>query len=258
MIFEFMNGGMSYDPAAVVAATSQNLIWVLGACALSFAGAYMQYFGALSMGFKHRTFSIPLVCNLWNFAHDTTFVMNFHHWFYEVDFWLVRAFWFALVVFATCECVVMYQLLRYGRGEVFPGMSLVQAIAAYAGLQVFMYGVLWWILSMIHDPYYLLMFSTATVLAPMFNIALMRSRGSRRGFSMTMLVGYLLLCTGFWLWMFLIDPYFRSPFFWLVALGSIGMAVAGIRVFGRLPEYVPPAAESAVAPKSTGLRAAHR
>lgn len=239
MIFDFMNGGMSYDAAGVVAATSQNLFWIVGACVLSFTGAYMQYFGALSMGFKHRTYSIPLICNLWNFAHDTTFVMNFHHWFYEVDFWLVRAFWFALVVFASCECVVMYQLLRYGRQEVFPGMSLVQATAAYLGLQFFMYGVFWWLLSMVHDPYYLIMFSTAVVLAPVLNIPLMRQRGSRKGFSMMMLVGYCFLCSGFWLWMLQIDSYFREPFVWMMALGSTGLAIAGVWVFKGLPEYIP-------------------
>lgn len=241
MIFDFMQGGMSYDPAGVVAATSENLVWVLGACALSFVGAYMQYFGALTMGFRHRTYSIPLICNLWNFAHDTTFVMNFSHWFYEVDWWMVRAFWFALVVFASCECVVMVQLLRYGRKDVFPGMTLGQATTAYIALQLFTYGVFWWLLSMVHDPYYLIMFSTATVLAPVFNIALMRSRGSRKGFSTTMLVGYTFLCSGFWLWMFLIDPYFREPFIVLIALGSTGVAVAGVWVFRGLPDYVPPA-----------------
>lgn len=243
MIFDFMIGGMSYDPAGVVAATSANLFWVLSACALSFVGAYMQYFGALTMGFRHRTYSIPLICNLWNFAHDTTFVMNFSHWFYEVDWWMVRAFWFALVVFASCECVVMYQLLRYGRKEVFPGMNLPQATASYIALQLFMYGIFWWLLSMVRDPYYLIMFSTATVLAPVFNIALMRRRGSRKGYSMTMLIGYVFLCTGFWLWMFLIDPYFRQPFIWMIALGSTGVAVAGVWVFKGLPEYSPPAEE---------------
>ena len=248
MIFEFMNGGLSYDPATVVAATSQNLIWVVSACALSFAGAYMQYFGALSMGFKHRTYSIPLICNLWNFAHDTTFVMNFHHWFHEVDWWMVKAFWFALVVFATCECVVMYQLLRYGRQDVFPGMSLAQATASYIGLQIFMYGVFWWLLAMIQDPYYLIMFSTATVLAPVFNISLMRARGSRKGFSMTMLVGYVFLCAGFWLWMLQIDPFFRSPFILMIALGSTGMAVAGVFVFRKLPEYRPETRAANVVP----------
>mgnify|MGYP001607111666 CR=1 FL=1 len=47
MLFDFQKGGMSYNPSGVVAATSDHLAWVLGACALSFVGAYMQYFGAL-------------------------------------------------------------------------------------------------------------------------------------------------------------------------------------------------------------------
>lgn len=240
-----MSGDLSYDPAGVVAATELNLAWVLGACALSFVGAYLQYFGALSMGFRHRTYSIPLIGNLWNFAHDTSFVANYAHWFGAVDFWLVRAFWFALVAFALCECVVTYQLLRYAHTEVFPGMTRLQAIASYAGLQVFTYGVFWWFMSMISDPYYLLSFTTTVILAPLFNIALMRSRGSRRGFSRTMLVGYVLLSVGFWLWMALIDPYFRMPFMWIIAGGNTAIALMGLRVFAQLPEYVPAAAPRA-------------
>jgi hypothetical protein len=237
MIFHFMNGGLSYDPAAVMASTAHDIVWITAACILSFIGAYMQYFGAIQMGFRDKTHSIPLACNLWFFAHDTTFVVNYHHWFTQVDFWMVRGFWFALAVFALCETTVSVQILRYSRGELFPGMSLIHALLCYAGLQLFAYGLFWWFLSMIRDPYYLLSFSTTVILAPMFNIAMLRARGSRRGFSLFMLIGFVLLTVGFWLWMFLIDPYFREPFFWLIALGNIGISIATIGYFQRLPEY---------------------
>ena len=29
--------------------TSDNMVWILAACLISFVGAYMQYFGAISM-----------------------------------------------------------------------------------------------------------------------------------------------------------------------------------------------------------------
>ncbi len=237
MIAEFMNGSLSYDPATVVSRTAQYMFWILGACALSFIGAYMQYFGAIQMGFRHKTHSIPLIGNLWFFAHDTTFVVNFRHWFHDVDFWLVHAFWFALVVFAICESVVTYQILRYSRRELFPGMTLLQALACYIGLQLFAYGVFWFYLSMIRDPYYLLSFATTVVLAPLLNIPMMRARGSRRGFSLSMLIGFVFLTLGFWIWMLLSDPYFLQPFFWLVALGNLGICVAGIVWFLKLPAF---------------------
>lgn len=238
MIFEFLAGGLGYDPAGVVARTSQNLVPIVGACALSFVGAYLQYFGAIRGGFRDRTHSIPLIGNLWFFAHDTTYIVNYHHWFHEVDFWLVKAFWFALVVFALCESAVTVQILRFSRNDLFPGMSRLQAFATYAGLQAMAYGVFWWFLSMIHDPFYYLSFATTVVLAPMFNITMMRSRGSRRGFSQPMLVGFVFLTAGFWLWMFLSDPYFHQPFFWVVAAGNVAMSVAGVAVFRRLRPYV--------------------
>jgi hypothetical protein len=238
MIFSFMNGGLSYNPATVEQLTQTNMVWILGASTLSFIGAYIQYFGAITMGFKDRTHSIPLLGNLWFFAHDTTYVVNFNHWFHA-GFWLLKAFWGALAVFALCESVVTYQILRFSRAELFPGQSTRQAVLSYIGLQLFTYGLFWWFLSMVQDPYYLLCFSTTVVIAPLLNIPMMRQRGSRRGFSLLMLSGFIPLSVGFWLWMVLIDPYFRQPFFYLVAIGNTGIAVAGIFEFLRLPAYQP-------------------
>lgn len=129
--------------------------------------------------------------------------------------------------------------MRYSRQEVFPGLSLAQALGVYVALQLTTYGVFWWFLSMIDDPYYLLSFCTTVVLAPMLNIALMRSRASRKGFSQAMLIGYVLLSGGFWLWMFMIDPYVHQPLFWMIALGNTAVAFAGVVVFRQLPEYRP-------------------
>jgi hypothetical protein len=35
MIFDFMNGGLSYDPAGLMHQTKSNIFWILGACILS-------------------------------------------------------------------------------------------------------------------------------------------------------------------------------------------------------------------------------
>jgi len=75
------------------------------------------------------------------------------------------------------------------------------------------------------------------VLAPLLNTAMMRSRGSRRGFSRSMLAGFVLLTVGFWAWMFLSDAYFRLPFFWLAALGNVGISLQSLWEFERLPPY---------------------
>jgi len=76
-------------------------------------------------------------------------------------------------------------------------------------------------------------------LAPLFNIPMMRFRRSRRGFSLFMLYGFVLLTIGFWIWMLLSDAYFQEPFFWLIAIGNIGISIAGIVEFRRQPVYSP-------------------
>ncbi|MGQ0701038.1 MAG: hypothetical protein ACT4PZ_22700 [Panacagrimonas sp.] len=40
--------------------------------------------------------------------------------------------------------------------------------------------------------------------------------------------------------MFLIDPFFRQPFIWMIALRSAAVAVSGAFVFRVLPAYSPP------------------
>jgi NADH:ubiquinone oxidoreductase subunit 2 (subunit N) len=54
-----------------------------------------------------------------------------------------------------------------------------------------------------------------------------------------MLSGFIPLTAGFWAWMFLVDPYFRQPFFILIALGNIGVAAAGMFEYRRQPPYQP-------------------
>jgi uncharacterized membrane protein YhaH (DUF805 family) len=91
---------------------------------------------------------------------------------------------------------------------------------------------------MVRDPFYYFSFSTTVIMAPSFNIAMMRMRASRRGFSSFLIWGFVPLTVGFWAWMFLSDAYFRLPMFWLIAIGNIGVSIAGILEFNRQPHYL--------------------
>ena len=59
MLFAFMNGGFTYDPATFVASASQHKYAIMVFCAFSFIGGVVQQIGAIRIGFKHPTSCNP-------------------------------------------------------------------------------------------------------------------------------------------------------------------------------------------------------
>jgi len=228
-------GTPTYDGAAALAGHEQHLLVVMAFCVISFAGAYMQYFGAIRNGFRDRTHSIPIGCNLWFLAHDTTYVSMYSHWFGDVHHWIVEAFWFALLVFACCELVVLYQVVRYSRRTLFPGFSLGQTILALVFSQACTYLLFWWFMSLAHDPDYLLCFTTTVILTPALTIPMMVWRGTRQGFSVFMLSGFVLLAVGFYPWVWMVEPYFRQPLYVALGVANILVSFIPLWIYARLP-----------------------
>jgi hypothetical protein len=227
----------AYNGAAALAGHERFLWIVLPFCLISFAGAYMQYFGAIRNGFRDRTHSIPLGCNLWFFAHDTTYVAHFEHWFGTVDHWLVKGFWVALLIFACCEMVVLYQMFRFSRAKLFPGFTALQAALTLLFAQSCAYVVFWWFLDLARDPIYLISFTTTVFLTPALTIPMMLMRGTRQGFSPFMLTGFILLSAGFYPWVYFVDPLFQSPVYLAFGAANILVSLIPLWLYFKLPEY---------------------
>lgn len=223
---------------------------VLPFCAISFAGAYMQYFGAIRNGYRDRTYSIPLGCNLWFFAHDTTYVAMGWHWFHDVGHWLVKAFWVALLVFACCEMIVLSQVVRFSGNDLFPGLTRLQILGVLAASQAGFYVLFWWFHDLARDPIYLICFTTTVVLTPVLTIPMMLRRGSRRGFSRFMLTGYVLLAVGFYPWVFCVEEYFRQPLFIGLGVANILVSFVPLWLYGRLPAWEPDSEDAEPKPSS--------
>lgn len=229
-----------YDPTSVIETTDDRLVLILMVAGIAAAGGFLQYFGALRVGERDKSYSIPLVTNLWNVAHDVTFVCSFAAWFDgDHDFWLTKFLWAGMIVWTLLEAIVISQILRHSRGDLFGEVGLPVAFGIYVLLQAFVFGIFWWFQDLTDDPlaYYGLM--TTVIMASAFNIPMMKSRGSRRGVSELTLWGYVLLSVAFWPWMMLSDAYFREPLFWLLAAGNIAVSAAAIPYYRRLPPYLP-------------------
>lgn len=229
----------SYDLARTLAGHEDKLILVMGFCCISFLGAYMQYFGAVKNGFKDKTYAIPLGCNLWFFAHDTTYVSMFSYWFSDLNHWLPKAFWFALFVFACLELVLMFQMIRYARRDLFGQSSVIKSVGLLVLCQVGAYIVFWSFHSLIIDPLYLISFTTTVLFTPLLTIPMMFRRNSKRGFSPFMLWGYILLAIGFYPWIYCVDPFFQSPLYIALGIVNVILAIACLAIYRHLPDYEP-------------------
>ena len=239
MLFDFMNGGLSYDPAIVVANTEARLPWVLLFSGLAFLGGFVQMIAGLWMGFKHKTHGVPLFCAAWFFAHDTTHFINYYHWFHEQTFWVAQGAWAQMGFYMITELIVMVQILKFSRAEVFPGMNFVQALLSLIGIVILNFAVFWWFMSLLNDPHYLIKSASTVLLGPVWLIPMMRARGSRKGFNAVSIGGVVLLSATFWPWLFLVDPYFLQPMIIVTAIGNVAMGVACYLYWRTLPEYGP-------------------
>nr|WP_140404496.1 hypothetical protein [Sphingomonas sp. CDS-1] len=132
----------SYDAATVVALTAQNATPIFLIGLIAFIGGFLQQFGAIWAGFRDRSYGIPLICTLWSFAHDMTYLSNWRHWMFANDLEVVRWAWVQMLLYGARELTVGYQILSYGRREAFPGMSLPQVVVAYVLLQLFAFALL--------------------------------------------------------------------------------------------------------------------
>jgi hypothetical protein len=223
----------------VVANTAARVPWVLLFSGLAFLGGFVQMIAGLWMGFKHKTHGVPLLCAAWFFAHDTTYFLNYNHWFHEQDFWVAQGAWFQMGFYMITELIVMFQIMKYSRAEVFPGMGFLQALLSLFGVVVLNFALFWWFMSMLNDPLYLLKMASTVLMGPVWLIPMMRARGSRKGFNAVSIGGVLLLSAAFWPWLFLIEPYFLQPMIVIVALVNVAMGVACYRYWLSLPEYRP-------------------
>lgn len=90
-----------YSVDEVLSNLARLLGLLLAAGGVAFVGYYLYYIEAIRLGFRDRTHGVPVFANMYNTAHDVLFVSYFRRWFFEVDHWLFKVFWVALLIFVT-------------------------------------------------------------------------------------------------------------------------------------------------------------
>lgn len=235
-----------YSTREVLTTIDAHMAWVLFAGAAVMVGAYTQYIVAIRIGFKHRTHALPIFANMYFFAHDVMFAARFEHWFSEINHWMFKLFWFAIIPFVALECVVHYQTLKYSREELFPGLTQRQYVVAYLGTQVAVAVAFGYVYSLLDDPLFLLNFSLTEIVSNAFNLPMLLRRRSSKGQSLWLAGGLLLGSNiGFF---FLLMPVL-SPSFTRLPFLAVGACITGMNLFymGLLRKHAPyeaPAQES--------------
>jgi hypothetical protein len=226
-----------YSTQEVLAAFDDSTAQVLAAGGLVFIGAYIQYIEGIRLGFRHRTHAIPVLANMYFFAHDLVFIALFGRWFFEIGHWSYKLFWAALFAFTLLELVVHYQTLRYSQQELMPGTSRRKFVIGYVGLQVLVLAIFLLAFGLIDDELFLYHFGITEVLSNVFNIPLLMSRKSRKGQSLLLAVGLLIGSNVGFFFFFLpsLSPAFSAPWVSITGVAVTTLNLCYMALLVRTP-----------------------
>lgn len=208
-----------YQTADVLRMVDQHRTIILLLCAFALTGNYIFWIENLRLGFRHKTYSMPIGCLLFFLPHDATFVAMYAHWFHDINHWFPELWWFGLCVTVGMELAFLVMLLKYGRAEIAPQVSqTLFACMVLLGLAVCT--VVWLVVkSVMEDDLFLIIFAVTIFWCAPFNLALMARRNATAGQSQLAWTGYLMMPIFYYPATFILSPGFRTPLW--VALGAV-------------------------------------
>jgi hypothetical protein len=208
-----------YQTAAVLQSVDQHTVLILSLCALALVGNYIFWIETLRLGFKHKTYSMPVACLMFFLPHDATFVAQYHHWFHDVHHWFPELWCYGLCVTVCMELAFLALLLKHGRAELAPNTSQA-AFTALVCLGLAMCTIVWLVLkSAMQDELFLVIFGITIFWCAPFNLALMARRNAATGQSQLAWIGFLIMPVFYYPATFILSPGFLNPLW--AALGAV-------------------------------------
>ena len=229
----------TYDPPQVLLAVDQNLGPIAVGMFIALSLTFVYFFEAIRLGFRHRAFSPPVAATLWFLPHDFSFVLRYDLWFNVYDHWWPKLWWIGLVATVAIELFLLYQTIRYGREELMPRASPAAFTGSMIGATVGA-GAIWWVVKASLDDGLFLTSFLLTIAWPIpFTTAMILRRQSRKGVSVLQQAVLAPMFLGLWSALWVMDPFFRSPGFIVLAAVSVAWAVFNVRLVLRAPVYEP-------------------
>jgi len=207
-----------YETQAVLQTVDRHVLPILVLCGLALIGNYILWIENLRLGFRDKTYSMPIGCLFFFLPHDATFIALYSHWFHDLNHWFAKLWWYGLCVTVCMELTFLVMLLKYGRKELAPRISqgLFTAIIL---LGLALCTIAWLVVkSTMDDDLFLVIFGVTVFWCAPFNMALMARRQSAVGQSQLAWLGFLMMPLFYYPATLLLSPGFRSPL-WL-ALGA--------------------------------------
>jgi hypothetical protein len=219
---------------------SNNIFWFMGFGAIGMFCNWWLLFECVKLGFKHRTYSIALFATYFWTAHDISFVLQWHTWFVEMDFWVWKLFWVNILLSVVFEVFFYYQMIKFGLNELFPGLPRKTALCLLFGGQVIALAVFWYVkMAMGGDPMFLSIMVLTIFACPIFAIPTAMRRRSRKGQSIRLNLIYIIMVFGIWPAWYITAPAFQSVWFIALGAGTVVWCLANILVLKSLPAYSP-------------------
>ena len=224
-----------YDAYAAFRAIDANTGPIMACLLITVIFAFLYFVIALRMAIQQKVYVVPFIGAALFFWHDLTFVLMYDQWFNVYKHWWVKMWWFALVGTVVFELLMIYQVYRYGRKELWPNLSQ-GAFGLLIVLGTLGIGAMWALIKFsMGDDLFFITFAITAVFSVPFHTALMSRRQSRAGQSIAMELSTIVMILSLTGVFVQIDPFFRSPLY----LGFVAVFVlwplANVWLILRLP-----------------------
>ncbi|MVU80825.1 hypothetical protein GPX89_26670 [Nocardia sp. ET3-3] len=236
------------NPQPIFDALDAHIVPVFALSGLAMLGNYIWFFAALKVAKAHRTYPIPVFLTFFWFAHDSSFVARYDTWFNHFDHWFPKLFWVLLIVTVAFEIAFIVQTLKYAKDELAPTLSVWQYRVGLLGGCAAMFVAWTWLKQSMDDPIYLGIFALTVLSYPGIAIMSVLRRGNRRGMSLSMCGGFLMMTVCYFAASTLFfGRDFQTWTYILVGFTSLAMALVMTWLVWRAPEYAAIERDGAVA-----------
>jgi hypothetical protein len=224
-----------YDPQAALRAIDLHATSIMSCLLVAVVFAFVYFVIAFVMARKQGVYVVPFTGSALFFWHDLSYVFFYDKWFHVYDHWWVKMWWFALVGTVLLEVVMLYQVYRYGREELWPTLSK-RAFGTLLSLGTLFIGALWMLVkSILADELYFISFAVTAVFSVPFHTAIMSRRQSRAGQSVVMELSTIVMLLSESAAFMQVAPFFHSPIYLCFVTAFVCWPLANVYLMLQLP-----------------------
>lgn len=223
-------------PHAALATIDQRAVTIM-LCLLVTGVFAFGYFGVgIRLAIRQQVYAVPLTPAALFFWHDLTFVLFYDKWFHQYNHWWVKLWWYALIGTVALEAFVIFQVIKYGKRELWPNLARPVFVALIAGATIGV-GAIWALVkASIEDELFFITFAITATIAIPFHTAILSRRGTRAGQSIFMQLSQIIMIMTMSAAFMQVSNFFWKPAYLAYVAATICWALVNIWLIRRAPE----------------------